>query len=167
MAAGVRPSGSLMFCHNAEQVAGTRRPSATSSNPMVVEVSRYVPLRHRVPPFLFLQGRDPRRNGHGLNAPRLPDRDGGGPTPILAQVYADYRLAGGRRDLPASLQVGNPRPSAAPRIRRQLAIFNLYDKKPCFQAARSSRAASRSSSSCLRNSGEMAVRGLALRMVCH
>ena len=61
------------------------------------------PAWHRVPPFLFLQGRDPRRNGHGLNAPRLPDRDGGGPTPILAQVYADYRLSGGRRDLPASL----------------------------------------------------------------
>ena len=55
------------------------------------------------PPFLFLQCRDARRDRHRLYAAGLPNGYSGSPTPILAQVNADYRLAGGRRYLPGEL----------------------------------------------------------------
>ena len=67
----------------------------------------YRPTRHSVPLFLFCKVWDARRNGHRLDSedPRLPDGYRRGPAPVLPKVNADYRLTGGRRNLPGHRQL--------------------------------------------------------------
>ena len=117
--------------------------------------------RYTVPPLLLGQGRYAGRNGHRLDAPRAPERDGRAPCPTAAQVDADNRPAIPHADRPARIPAPN-RPTRE-QHGRFVAARNVQPvrQEPRFEAAVPQRALSRSSSSVARNDGEIADQRIA------